>query len=674
MPIDTSSLNEGPCSSGSLRSGGRRGNVEDASTRETFYLGHVGRVTATLSDTHLLWSFADDETCASALLCCGATTLKDTDGHLPVAEIFAVKTSGLGPVHQPISFSSATPKQLHRIEVHTFSRSGAKWTPKVYVFGHTSGAVVRDWNQRIQVLLNEDSHRPKSLLVFVNPYGGKGSGVQIWKQVSSLFELAKIRTTVIKTERAGHAREVMTRITEEELNALDGVVVVGGDGFFNEVVNGLVKHRHKAPAAIMPQRLNSFYKKRTLLQQRYSEVNVLSSERGGLKQLLGERNTPPKNPLDQHPLLQKRSSLSRLESALGQESKDVGTSQTDVGSEGPALIDAMAPVAKSNSPWSTDIETEKSNTILANSNPNLRIGIIPAGSTDTVVISTTGARDPSTSALHIILGDSMPLDIVRVTGWKKHRDKTASSEVPEVRYAASFAGYGFYGDVMKNSEEMRYLGPARYDAAGFMVFMKHQSYEAEISFLDIPQTGSNPQTEIPQGPWTRNKSSKLRPSDSKKVVCLANCTTCASGFDFSHVLNGESDTEDVNEMQAPTWKTCQAKFHSVGAAVMSCRNDKAPDGLVAHAHLADGLLHLILIRECSRPQYLRQLLCLARRGADPFNFPFVEHYKTPLFTFTTLGDKESVWSVDGELLPARQLTGQVFRGLVKLFARGPETP
>lgn len=97
----------------------------------------------------------------------------------------------------------------------------------------------------------------------------------------------------------------------------------------------------------MPQRLNSFYKKRTLLQQRYSEVNVQSSERGGLKQLVSERNTPPKNPPDQHPLLQKRSSLSRLESALGQEGKDVGSSQADVGSEGPALIDAMAPVTKS---------------------------------------------------------------------------------------------------------------------------------------------------------------------------------------------------------------------------------------------------------------------------------------------------------------------------------------
>lgn len=54
--------------------------------------------------------------------------------------------------------------------------------------------------------------------------------------------------------------------------------------------------------------------------------------------------------------------------------------------------------------------------------------------------STTGARDPLTSALHIILGDSMPLDIVRVTGWKSQCDDTATSEVPEVRYAASFAG------------------------------------------------------------------------------------------------------------------------------------------------------------------------------------------------------------------------------------------
>ena len=131
----------------------------------------------------------------------------------------------------------------------------------------------------------------------------------------------------------------------------------------------------------------------------------------------------------------------------------------------------------------------------------------------------------------------------------------------------------------------------------------------------------------------------------------------------------------------------------------------------------------------------RQLLRLARRGADPFNFKFVEHHKvstrpsdrsscmfytstlitnsrlsmflralnrliffcevrsmpkhmtllmctillqrfcglqTPVFTFMSHGDEQSVWSVDGELVPAYQLSGQVFRGLVNLFARGPE--
>ena len=81
---------------------------------------------------------------------------------------------------------------------------------------------------------------------------------------------------------------------------------------------------------------------------------------------------------------------------------------------------------------------------------------------------------------------------------------------------------------------------------------------------------------------------------------------CAKGFDFSSMVNSETDTEGAQTTQGlPRWKTIRANFHSIGAAVMSCRNDKAPEGVAAHAHLADGLLHLILIRECSRPNYLR---------------------------------------------------------------------
>ena len=34
--------------------------------------------------------------------------------------------------------------------------------------------------------------------------------------------------------------------------------------------------------------------------------------------------------------------------------------------------------------------------------------------------------------------------------------------------------YGFYGDVMKESEDLRWMGPARYDMAGLKVFMQHK--------------------------------------------------------------------------------------------------------------------------------------------------------------------------------------------------------
>jgi ceramide kinase len=46
--------------------------------------------------------------------------------------------------------------------------------------------------------------------------------------------------------------------------------------------------------------------------------------------------------------------------------------------------------------------------------PNLRIGVIPAGSTDAVAFGTTGHNDPITNALQIIVGESLPIDIATV--------------------------------------------------------------------------------------------------------------------------------------------------------------------------------------------------------------------------------------------------------------------
>ncbi|KAI7734770.1 hypothetical protein M8C21_000690 [Ambrosia artemisiifolia] len=214
--------------------------------------------------------------------------------------------------------------------------------------------------------------------------------------------------------------------------------------------------------------------------------------------------------------------------------------------------------------------------------------------------------------------------------------------------------YGFYGDVITESENNRWMGPKRYDYAGTKVFLRHRAYEAEVAFMKV----EHEKTDTPANE-RRLKTFWGRPKDPKRVPCRANCHICNT--------NHTSDTH-----QESKFVTVKGRFLSIGAAVISCRNEKAPDGLVADAHLSDGFLHLILIKDCPRACYLWHLMQLARKGGSPLNFDFVEHYKTTTFTFTSFGE-ESVWNVDGEVLLAHKLSAQVYRGLVSVFASGPQT-
>jgi len=55
--------------------------------------------------------------------------------------------------------------------------------------------------------------------------------------VAPLFRAAGVRFTVIVTERANHARDLLR---SDPLGDVDGVVCVGGDGMFSELFNGLL--------------------------------------------------------------------------------------------------------------------------------------------------------------------------------------------------------------------------------------------------------------------------------------------------------------------------------------------------------------------------------------------------------------------------------------------------
>ncbi|RZC16207.1 ceramide kinase-like isoform X2 [Glycine soja] len=553
----------------------------------TLLLDHVGEVTLTFHSDRLSWKLVEplDNDVST---CLGIKYFSKVATGIKLSDIYAFELNDHGSIH----ISSLPPAteclllgqdiKMYSFTVHGFIRNKNQPSQCIlveYTFGHKNLPTCQMWVNQLNASLKHEVGRPKNLLVIV-------------------------------TERAGEAFDVMSSLTNVELNSYDGVVAVGGDGFFNEILNGFLSPRFKAPYPPTPSDF----------------VHLVKDNDDSLV-------------LDEDEIVDETSSRNEDQFPLISSPKQSGSRISNSNSEDKA---AEFPLPNE---W-------------------FRFGIIPAGSTDAIVICTTGTRDPITSALHIVLGKRVHLDIAQVVRWKR----TPKSEVePHVRYAASFSGYGFYGDVITESEKYRWMGPKRYDYAGTMVFLKHRSYEAEITYLDVESDETNLTS---RRDHEGNLLQAIRsPQKSERCICRINCKVCNEKP--NHASVGVCSLTPHLNSEETRWARSKGRFLSVGAAVISCRNEKAPDGLVADAHLSDGFLHLILIRDCPHVSYLWHLTQLTRRGGSPLNFKFVEHHKTPAFTFTSSGN-ESVWNVDGEIFQAHQLSAQVFRGLVCMFASGPE--
>lgn len=416
------------------------------------------------------------------------------------------------------------------------------------------------WVSTISDQLSTLTNRPKSLLVYINPFGGKKQGKWIYSQkVAPLFHKACISTDVIVTEQANHARNHLE--TEANLDKYDGVVCVGGDGMFSEIVHGLVTRTQ------------------------------------------------------------------------GENKVDLNDSEAE-----------LMPCA-------------------------LRIGIIPAGSTDCICFSTVGTNDPVTSALHIIVGDSQPMDVCSV----HHKSSF-------LRLFVSLLGYGFYGDVLTESERKRWLGPARYDLAGVKTFLNHNYYDGTVSFLPAEDNTSNPRD---------------------KLQCRSGCGVCQH--------QSSSKTRSVSEEEKTAvkdrhdgWTVLSGEFMAINAACISCACPRSPKGLSPSAHLADGTIDLILVRKCSRIDFFKHLLRHTNKD-DQFDHVFVEVHRVKKFSFqprhievasvedlSEISKKSSFrpicagpsrcnyvsacssWTCDGEILPHNAIQVSVQPQLIRLFARGIE--
>ena len=94
--------------------------------------------------------------------------------------------------------------------------------------------------------------RGQKILVIFNPVAG-GRGRSLFESVLGELQALGWNTTLIETKYAGHAEQIASALKKEIFNQHTVLVVAGGDGTLNEVINGLAKvGRLDTPIGLIP--------------------------------------------------------------------------------------------------------------------------------------------------------------------------------------------------------------------------------------------------------------------------------------------------------------------------------------------------------------------------------------------------------------------------------------
>lgn len=88
-------------------------------------------------------------------------------------------------------------------------------------------------------------------IIIVNPTSGNGRSKRIYEKLLKIRDYQTLHIVTYETKYAGHGEVIARALSEQhDLNEVDEIIVIGGDGTLHEVLNGL--ETKKLPVSFIP--------------------------------------------------------------------------------------------------------------------------------------------------------------------------------------------------------------------------------------------------------------------------------------------------------------------------------------------------------------------------------------------------------------------------------------
>ncbi|OQR95369.1 sphingosine kinase [Thraustotheca clavata] len=170
----------------------------------------------------------------------GHDSIAATSGMPLTLHVFEKHKNGKRKLRNLVLNSSTANNGINQLEID-------KWIHIIQYFADP----LRDSTETMPTIDVIMQHPPKQrkFFVLINPFGGTGKGEKIYDKIEHIMFHANIQVEKMLTEHANHATEIAEHL---DIHAYDAIVIIGGDGMVNEVIQGFMKRADWSVAMQFP--------------------------------------------------------------------------------------------------------------------------------------------------------------------------------------------------------------------------------------------------------------------------------------------------------------------------------------------------------------------------------------------------------------------------------------